>query len=261
MAINKKVEIKSVFSIIKALQSYDGCEIDVRLTKDRVLILYHDATYGKSPLLLTDFKNLKGVQTLEELITHPLVIKLLNDEGKTLWIETKEDASFSLKKDPLICRELAEKTTELLIHSKLHLENVRIISFSSEILKHISGIRTCRIVPYLFSATDFFFPFYNLKTVAQMFVSLKRHIQLTEKMGIGGLLFSKLYLKGFFSLFHQSIEEIKSLGNGDFILGTEAQTFKEEEDFKDFVVITDYHGERKGGRGKDAGPLICHRGL
>jgi hypothetical protein len=31
--------------------------------------------------------------------------------------------------------------------------------------------------------------------------------------------------------------------------------------FKDFFVFTDYRGVRKEGRGKNAGPLICHRGL
>jgi len=36
---------------------------------------------------------------------------------------------------------------------------------------------------------------------------------------------------------------------------------KQEKLFKDFVVVTDFRGERKSGRGKDAGPLICHRGL
>jgi hypothetical protein len=80
-------------------------------------------------------------------------------------------------------------------------------------------------------------------------------------MGIGGLLFSKLFLRGFFSLFQSAWEEIKSLEKEDFILGTEAQSYKEENDFKDFVIITDYHGERKDGRGKNAGPLICHRGM
>jgi len=39
------------------------------------------------------------------------------------------------------------------------------------------------------------------------------------------------------------------------------ETFEEEKFFKDVVCVTDYRGEREGGRGKDAGPLICHRGL
>ena len=80
-------------------------------------------------------------------------------------------------------------------------------------------------------------------------------------MKIGGLLFSKLFMHGFFSLFQPSIAQIKSWKSDDFILGTEAQTFEEEKAFKELVVITDYRGERKGGRGKNAGPLICHRGL
>jgi hypothetical protein len=94
-----------------------------------------------------------------------------------------------------------------------------------------------------------------------MFVSLRRYIMDTKKMGINGLLFYKRYLRGFFSLFQPSLSEIKPLGKDNFILGTGVETFEEEKFFKDIVCITDYRGQRKGGRGEPAGPLICHRGL
>jgi hypothetical protein len=258
---SEHVEKKPIDSILAALQAYDGCEFDVRFTKDRVVVLHHDAEFNSRRLLETEFKKLKGFQTLEELIHHPRVINLVNDENKTLWIEAKEDSSRGFRKDLSYCQELGGKITDLLRNSVLRLENVRIISFSPEILIHTRGIRTLRIVPYLFSARDSTIPHYNLKTIAQMFGSLKHRIQYTKKLRIGGLLFSKLYLRGFFSYFQPSLEEIKSMGYADFTLGTEAQTYEEEKAFKDFVVITDYRGERSGGRGENAGPLICHRGL
>lgn len=250
-----------ISSILAALQSYDGCEFDVRFTKDRVLVLYHDARYNHRQLLDTDFKDLRDIQTLEELIHHPQVIKSVNKKCKKLWIEVKEDTTLGLKRDLLLCQDLAGRITDQLKNSELESENIRIISFCSEILRHITGIHTLRIIPYLFTATDSFFPHYNPKTLIQMFISLRRHIQETKKIGIGGLLFSKLYLRGFFSLFQPSLEEIKTWRKDNFILGTEAQTFEEEEAFKDFVVITDFRGVRRGRRGRSAGPLICHRGL
>jgi hypothetical protein len=258
---SEHIEKRPIDSILAALQAYDGCEFDVRFTKDRAVVLHHDARFNRSRLLETEFKELKGFQTLEELIHHPQLIKFVNDEGKTLWIEAKEDSSRGFRKDLSYCQELGEKIADLLRNSVLRLENVRVISFSPEILIHTRGIRTLRIVPYLFSARDSTIPHYNLKTIAQMLVSLKRHIQHTKKLRISGLLFSKLYLRGFFSYFQPSLEKIKSMGDADFILGTEAQTYEEEKAFKDFVVITDYRGERSGGRGKNSGPLICHRGL
>ena len=94
-----------------------------------------------------------------------------------------------------------------------------------------------------------------------MFVSLRQYVMDTKQMGIDGLFFYKRYLRGFFSLFQPSLEEIKSLSKDNFILGTGVETFEEEKFFKDIVCVTDYRGERKGGRRKDAGPLICHRGL
>jgi len=254
-------EKNSVPSILAALRSYDGCEFDVRLTKDRVLVLYHDAKYNGRRLLETNFKNLKGVQALKELIDHPQVIRSINDNGKTLWIETKEDTTLGMKRDPAYCKELARSITDQLKDSELKPENIRIISFSSEILKHISGFRTCRIVPYIFTRTDSIIRYYNHNTILQMFKSLRQHILDTEKMGIGGLLFYKRYLRGFFSLFQPSLEDIKLLGKDNFILGTGVETFEEERFFKDVVCVTDYRGEREGGRRKDAAPLICHRGL
>jgi hypothetical protein len=166
-----------------------------------------------------------------------------------------------MKRDPVYCQELARSITDLLKDSYLKSENIRIISFSSEILKHISGFRTCRIVPYIFTRTDSLIRYYNHKTILQMFISLRKYILHTKKIGINGLLFYKRYLRGFFSLFQPSLEEIKSLGKDNFILGTGVETFEEEKFYKDVVCITDYRGERESGRGKDAGPLICHRGL
>lgn len=259
--LSQQVRKESISSIIAALQSYDGCEFDARFTKDRVVVLYHNSRYNRRRLLETEFKDLREFQTLEQLIQHPEVIKLINDDGKTLWIEAKEDSTRGLRRDKLYCQELGKKITDILKHSRLRLDNVHIISFSPEILVHTSSVRTLRIIPYLFSAKDFIIPHYNPKTIAQIFISLRHHIQITKRFGIGGLLFSKLYLQGFFSCFQPPIEEIKAMGNDNFILGTEAQSFEEEKAFKDFVVITDFHGERIGGRGQNAGPLICHRGL
>jgi len=251
----------SVPSILAALRSYDGCEFDVRLTRDRVLVLYHDAKYNGRRVLETDFNDLKEVQAFQELIDHPQVIESINDNGKTLWIETKEDTTLGMKRDPVYCKELARSITDQLKDSNLKPGNIRIISFSSEILKHISGFRTCRIIPYIFTRTDSLIRYYNHKTILQMFKSLRRYILDTKKMGIGGLLFYKRYLRGFFSLFQPSLDAIKLLGNDNFVLGTGVVTFEEEKFFKDVVCVTDYRGEREGGRGKDAGPLICHRGL
>jgi len=261
MKNSNNAEKNSVPSILAALRAYDGCEFDVRLTRDRVLVLYHDAKYNGRRLLETDFKDLKGVQTLQELINHPQVIKLINDNGKTLWIETKEDTTLGLKRDPVYCQELARRITDQLKDSDLKSENTRIISFSSEILKHISSFRTCRIIPYIFTRTDSLIRYYNHKTILQMFISLRRYILDTKKMGINGLLFYKRYLRGFFSLFQPSLEDIKLFRKDNFVLGTGVETYEEEKFFKDVVCVTDYRGERKGGRGKDAGPLICHRGL
>jgi hypothetical protein len=257
----EKIEKKSLSSIVRALEEYDGCEIDVRLTRDRIPVIFHDARHNSQRLIKTNFRDLKGFLTLDTLIQHPRVIKLINDNGKTLWVEAKEDSNHRKRKDPSLRKETAHRLTKKLMDSGLHLENIRIISFCMEILVHVKGIRKLKIVPYLFSATDHYFPHYNHKTIFQLFQSLRQHMQEVKRLDFNGLLFSKHYLRGFFSIFHPQHEEIISWKEEDFILGTGAQTFQEEKDFKDFVVITDYRGDRREGRGENAGLLICHRGL
>lgn len=256
-----KREIKPISSILKALESYDGCEIDVRLTKDRVLVLTHDVRYDGHKVIKANYRDLKNMRTLRELLDHSLTIKLINREGKTLWIEAKEDTTKSFRKDLTLCQDFAHKLKEECANSELPLEKLRIISFCPEILKHIEGIRTLRIVPYLWMATDWFIPHYNHKTIVQMFISLRQHMHKTKQMGIDGLLFSKLFLRGFFSRFQPSLEEIRSWATEDFLLGTEAQTLEEEKAFKDLIVFTDYRGEREKSRGENAKSLICHRGI
>lgn len=257
----EKIEKKSLSSIVRALEEYDGCEIDIRLTRDRIPVIFHDARHNSERLIKTDFKDLKGFLTLDTLIQNPRVIKLINDNGKTLWVEAKEDSNHRKRKDPSLRKETAHRLTKKLMDSGLHLENIRIISFCTEILVHVKGIRKLKIVPYIFSAADHYFPLYNHKTVFQLFQSLRQQIQKAKRLNFDGLLFSKHYLRGFFSIFQPHHEKIASWKEEDFILGTEAQTFQDEKDFKDFVVFSDYRGDRKEGRGENAGPLICHRGL
>lgn len=256
-----KNETKPLPSIVAALEVYDGCEFDVRMTRDRMLVIHHDAEVHGQRLINTDYQDLEGISSFDELIRHPRVTQLVNEDGKTLWIEAKEDSTFRVKKDPSLRREIAQRLTEELTDSGLNLDKITIISFCDEILTHVKGIRRCHIVPYLFSATDSRFLFYNPKTIFQMSVPLQRHIKKAIKRGFDGLLFSKLYLQGLFSFFQPSLEKVLSWKTEDFILGTEAQTFAEEMTFKDFFVFTDYRGKRKESRGKNAGPLICHRGL
>ncbi len=256
-----KIKKKSLSSIVKALEEYDGCEIDVRLTRDRIPVIFHDARHSGQRLIETDYEDLKGFLTLDTLIQHPRVLELINKNGKTLWVEAKEDSQYLKRKDPSVQKESAQRLTQKLRDSDLQLENIRIISFCTEILVHVKGIRKLKIVPYIFSATDCYYPYYNQKTVVQLFQSLRQHMHKAKRLGMDGLLFSKHYLKGFFSIFHPQYDEIVSWKEDDFILGTEAQTFQEEKDFKDFIIFTDYRGNRRGGRGQNANLLICHRGF
>ncbi len=88
----EKSERTTISSILGALEVFDGCEVDVRMTKDRILVIHHDAGNQGRRLIETDFKDLNGIPALDELIQNDRVIELVNEGGKTLWIEAKEDS-------------------------------------------------------------------------------------------------------------------------------------------------------------------------
>ena len=173
-----------ISSILGALEVFDGCEVDVRMTKDRILVIHHDAENHRQRLIETDFKDLKGISALDELIRHPRVIRLINEKGKTLWIEAKEDSISGFKKDSSLHKDIAQRLAVKLTGSGLNLDNIRIISFCAEILTHVREIQTYLIIPYIFSPTDNFIPFYNHKTFFQLFMSLRRHMQRAKRINL-----------------------------------------------------------------------------
>lgn len=252
-------------SIRMALKIFDGCEFDIRLTKDNILILFHDAWYKQRRIIETNFKDIKNIQTFEQLINDPDVEQLVNDSNKTLWIEAKEERNQKNKSTELYNKQIAEGILKQLHKSHLNLENIYIISFNTTILKTLKGVNKLLIVPYYDCSSDGKFSrkgrisFEKLLAYLGMFRSIKHHIRKAKEMGLNGLLFPKQYFRGFFSIFQPSLENILIFVGKDFILGTDADTYEEEQYFKDLVVITNYNGKRSSNYRKK--PLIFHGGL
>ncbi len=253
-------------SICAALIHYDGCEFDLRLTKDNVLILFHDAWYYQRRIIETNFKDLKNIQiTFKQLIHDPEVEELVNDGNKTLWIEAKEERNQKKKSTELYNKQIADEIQTQLNKSRLNLENIYIISFNASILKNLKDINKLLIVPYYDCSSDGKLArkqkisFKKLLVYLRMFRSIKHHIQKAKELGLNGLLFPKQYFRGFFSIFQPSLENILTFAGEDVILGTDADTFEEEQYFKDLVVITNYNGKRSSNYRKK--PLIFHGGL
>ena len=54
----EKSESITISSILEALEIFDGCEVDVRMTRDRVLVIHHDARNRRQRLIETDVSNM-----------------------------------------------------------------------------------------------------------------------------------------------------------------------------------------------------------
>jgi len=258
MKAKPRLKENTVAAVAAALKDYDGCEFDVRLTKDGVPVLHHNSEYKGRRIWELDRKALPAVEGLSDLLGDERVKKAVNDDGKTLWIEVKEGSNKGLFRDDAYLQETAEAVRTALRESGLEPNNIRLISFQPRLLRCIKGFKRLPIVPFTYGAFDPGILHRTPRTYVEMLTPISVHIENAKERGFGGLLFSNRYLRGPFSAFQPKMEEIIALARKKFILGTEARTREEELAFRDLVVITDHRGKRTGKGPKD---LICHRGL
>lgn len=248
----------TIAAVAAALKSYDGCEFDVRLTRDGELVLHHNPTYKGHPIWDMDRKALRGVDGFKDLMADERVVKAVNEVGKMLWIELKEGSRRGFRRDDEHIKDTAETVRRDLKESGLDKNNIRLISFQPRLLKPIRGFKRLPIVPFTYGTYDSGIRHRTLRTYFHMLTPLRRHIERAKERGFAGLLFSNRFLSGPFSVIQPKISDILAFAGPKFILGTEAKSREEEMAFRDLIVVTDHRGKRTGQGPKQ---LICHRGL
>jgi len=248
----------TIDAVAAALKSYDGCEFDVRLTRDGELVLHHNSVYKGRPIWNQDRHDMRGVDGFGDLLKDGRMNKGVNEEDKTLWIELKEGSRRGFRRDDDYIKDTAEAVRFALKESALEKNNIRLISFQPLLLRPIRGFKRLPIVPFTYGAYDSGIRHRTPRTYLSGLTPLRTHIENARERGFAGLLFSKMYLKGPLSVIQPSINDIIALAGPKFILGTEAATREEEMAFRKLVVITDHRGKRTG---KGPMQLICHRGL
>lgn len=112
-----KLKDNTINSIKNAIELFDCVEIDVQLTKDKQIFLYHDLIIGNfytKDLILYDIRNLDNdICTLKEVLSFfPL-------KNKKLYIDIKG-------RDNAICHELVE----LLSNETCNKDNIFLCSFN-----------------------------------------------------------------------------------------------------------------------------------
>ncbi|TAJ14500.1 hypothetical protein DMA11_04830 [Marinilabiliaceae bacterium JC017] len=252
-------------NIKAALKLFDGCEFDIRMSEDRIPVLYHDASINGTLICETRFEDFRGLETLEQLLGDREIVDLVNQSGKKLVIEVKEDLFVHKDNSGQAAKSVAQIIEEVVNKSEINVENLFVISFCAPILRWFRGIRTLLIIPYINCSPKI--SCFNgegkcrltPKTIWMMCRSLKAHVKDAQNIGCSGLLFSNRFLKGFFSLFQPSLEQLLSVTDSGFILGTNAKDEKEEEAYKQLWVITDIKTAKVIEQ--RAGLLISHRGV
>lgn len=248
----------TVAAVVAAFKDYDGCEFDVRLTKDGELVLHHNSRYKGRPVWELDRHALRGVDAFEDLLSDERIVGGVNEDGKTLWIELKEGSRRGFGRDDGYIKETAEAVKGALKDSGLEKNNIRLISFQPLLLKPIRGFKRLPIVPFTYGAYDSGIKHRTLRTYVHILTPLRGHIERAKEQGFAGILFSNRFFKAPFSINQPSVKRLRDIAGPEFILGTEAKSREEEVALKEFVVITDFRGARKG---KGPKTLVCHRGL
>lgn len=122
-----------------------GCEFDVRMTKDGVLVVNHDEHHGKMEISETDFKELETLK-LSNGEKFPTLKDYLKqgkkDKSLKLIVEIKPDKTKE-KED-----ELTAKTIKMIKEMKLESQS-EFISFSLNICKEIKRLEPTFKVQYL----------------------------------------------------------------------------------------------------------------
>ena len=93
----------TIAGLLFGLNNFDGIETDIRLTKDKGLVLHHDPMLKDGTFLIeltVDELRDRGVPSLGDFFSHADLAGLL-EKGKVMWIETKPNCKgrFPIKEE------------------------------------------------------------------------------------------------------------------------------------------------------------------
>ena len=142
----------TVEGLLFGLNNFDGIETDIRITKDKGLVIHHDPMLKDGTFLVdltVDELKERGVPSLEDFFSHPDLQGLLK-KGKVLWIETKPNCKgkFPVKRE--IAQDIYDEFTKLVEQYNIPRDNIHILSFAKELLQpFIKDYKPYPILPYV----------------------------------------------------------------------------------------------------------------
>lgn len=246
------------------LENFDGVEFDIRLSGNDNLVIHHDPVTADNKLISSmnenDLKS-NNMFLLNEFFMHTDVISSVKN-GKYLWIEIKPNCEGKNNVSSAIADKLYSQLMNELDETKFPKENIRILSFSKDLLDPVAQDNELKAYPILPYINECNLNFVAAKALPKIiFRSLKSHMEECLTKNYQGVLFARQYIMGLLSLRHSSYQKLTELmSKMDLELGSNLGNVELESHFPLFHRFTDkttqYPRYAKSGEGQ----IIAHRG-
>jgi glycerophosphoryl diester phosphodiesterase len=246
------------------LNNFDGVEFDIRLSKENDLVIHHDP--------ITSERKIIAKMSINELKNNNLFLfqDFLNDEdilsavssGRTLWIELKPNCKGKKIESKSIAEKMYRQIINELEATKFPKNNIRILSFSKDLLDPIAQDGTFPCYPILPSINECNPKFITLQGLPRViFKSLKSHIIEATQKNYRGVLFARQYIFGPIALRHPSYQNlVKMMDEYDIELGSNLGSVELEPEFERFHRFSDKTHIFPRFSKKGHGQIIAHRG-
>lgn len=241
--------------LIWGLIHFDAIETDLRLSKDNKLIIYHDPTLPTGELI-RDLTQEELVERDIPILQNFLKLKQVGEFTKTkmLYLELKRDCKGGREE-----KTLGELFFQAFKKLDLSIENIHLISFTTELLKPFVGTYPCYpIIPNLNECSKFL---RRLRALPQLvFKSMNSYLEEAVDMGWAGIFFARQVLNGPLSRLHPSYEEmVQTAKEKQLVIGMNVLSITEENTYNALARFTDdLVNPRRAKEGE--GPIIAHRG-
>jgi glycerophosphoryl diester phosphodiesterase len=248
------------------LQNFDGIETDVRLCKDKELLIFHDPITKEGELIkefeIEHFLQ-KGIPSFKQLL-EDINVRVELQKNKTIWLELKPNCINRNRSYEEIIDEFYNKTMRSIDETLSVGFDIRVISFVPELLQPFadnSSLKCYPIIPSVNECETSKFKMYASNLPSVVLKSLKKHMYNAQESNFSGVLFARQYLLGFFSNFHPSYSKLVDLMQETGLeMGTNLGSIDLEPKYPKLHRFTDKTQNYPRNAKENEGQIIGHRG-
>lgn len=240
---------------------FDGIETDIRLTRDKKLVIHHDAILNSGQLienLTLDQVIDQGIPSFDQFLAIPEIVEL--SKKSAMYIELKPNCNGRSRVVEPIIDDFYHAFHTSIDQSDINVKNINLISFVKDFLDPFTDDYDC--FPLLPDVNECSQRFVALKAIPQVLGrSLATEMRRAAKRDFAGVFFARQYIMGFTSFRHPSYDDAIDLAQElDLLLGSNLGDPELEADYPDFARFSDKLAKYPRHAKKGEGPIIAHRG-